>query len=86
MAELKQLASNDSDGVQFVKDAVRQLVEARHTLIASYGYGYFIMVVRVKDEFEKIQVNNGCGWVCPFYGRVFCYREILRNMWKALLK
>ena len=58
MAELQQLTSGvGGAGVQFVKDAVRHLVEARHTLIASYGYGYFIMVRRVKEWFERQQVT-----------------------------
>ena len=59
MAELQQLSSGVGGAeVQFVKDAVRQLVEARHTLIASYGYGYFIMVRRVKEQFERLQVTT----------------------------
>lgn len=58
MAELQKLAGLGIEGgVQFVKEAVRHLVEARHTLIASYGYAYFIMVVRVKEEFERMQVT-----------------------------
>ncbi len=71
MAELRQLATSEQEGVQFVKDAVRQLVIARHTLIASYGYGYYIMIRRVKEQFERLQVwvwllwvwsvVNGCG-------------------------
>ena len=60
MSELQQLAAGSvsSEDVQFVKDAVRQLVEARHTLIASYGYGYFVYVQRVRQKFERLQVSN----------------------------
>ena len=56
MAELQRLSGAHSGSVQFVKDAVRQLVEARHTLVASYGYGYFIAITRVLEEFERLQV------------------------------
>lgn len=43
--------------VLFLEEAVRTLVEARHTITASYGYGYFLMIVPIRDSFEKIQVS-----------------------------
>lgn len=44
--------------VSFVEDAVRTLVEARHALAASYGYGYSILIVPVRERFEKQQVRE----------------------------
>lgn len=43
--------------MQFVEDAVTELVLGRHVLIASYAYGYRIVIRRVQDKFEQIQVS-----------------------------
>lgn len=43
--------------LQFVEDAVRELVLGRCVIIASYARGYSILVRRVRDEFEALQVG-----------------------------
>ena len=46
-----------ASSVLFVKEAMTSLVEARYTIAASYGYGYSIMIVCKRDNFERVQVN-----------------------------
>lgn len=86
MAELQQLAGLAIEGgVQFVKEAVRHLVEARHTLVASYGYAYFIMIKRVKEEFERMQVTRNqydCAIIACLFSGVWSYRVISKKQWK----
>ena len=42
--------------MQFVEDAVVELVQGRQVLIASYACAYRIVLRRVLDKFEQIQV------------------------------
>ena len=42
--------------MQFVEDAVVELVRGRQVLTASYAYAYRIIIRRVLDKFEQIQV------------------------------
>lgn len=61
--EVAALEEGSSVGdVSFVKDAVRTLVEARQTLAASYGYGYTLLVVPIRDKFEEKQVMQQYMW------------------------
>lgn len=55
MIQLIASAGTQVGSVQFLEEAVRHLVEARHTLIASYGHGYFIMIRHVRNKFERLQ-------------------------------
>ena len=43
--------------MQFVEDAVVELVQGRQVLIASYAYAYRIIIRRVLDKFEQVQVG-----------------------------
>ena len=61
MAELARAAEEERahiGSLQFVDGAVRELVLARCVLIASYARGFSILVVRIRDEFEALQVSN----------------------------
>lgn len=59
MAALRDAALAEGAAVGsllFVAEAVRTLVEARLVIAASYGHGFFIVIVRERDAFEKEQV------------------------------
>ena len=58
MIQLIASAGTEVGSVQFLEEAVRHLVEARHTLVASYGHGYFIMIRSVRNKFERLQVTH----------------------------
>jgi hypothetical protein len=58
MCELQHTAVKEgatNSNVQFVKEAMKALVEARYTLAASYGYGYFLEIVPIRTRFEVVQ-------------------------------
>lgn len=60
MAALREAALAEGATVGsllFVAEAVRTLVEARLVIAASYGRGFFIMIVRERDAFEQEQVS-----------------------------
>ena len=47
--------------MHFVEDAVVELVRGRQVLIASYVYAYRIVIRRVLDKFEQLQVSVFLG-------------------------
>ena len=50
-------AGTEAGNVLFVEEAMRTLVEARQTLVASYAYGYFIVYTAKRKTFENLQVS-----------------------------
>ena len=60
MEQLKMAAATagtTAGSVLFVEEAMRVLVEARQTLVASYAYGFFIVYTAKRRTFENIQVG-----------------------------
>lgn len=51
--------------MQFLEDAVVELVRGRQVLIASYAYAYRIVIRRVLNKFEQIQVLCHLGMEDP---------------------
>lgn len=65
---------------------MRELVQSRCLLIASYGHGFNILVRRIRDEFEALQVYRVITRLESACDTYFNSRVILKSTLKAWLK